>query len=79
MEFALNSKPLQLYVPPVRHGLSYRMWQLVNSSPFENFILFLISINTLTLMMKVNFHVIKNIIFLKSLIMYSSGIINQKK
>jgi hypothetical protein len=52
MEFAINSKPLELYVPPVRHGLSFRMWQLVNSSPFENFILSLISINTITLMMK---------------------------
>lgn len=52
MEFALNSVPLQLYVPPVRYGLSYRMWQIVNSAPFENFILSLISINTITLMMK---------------------------
>ena len=59
MEFALSSKPLQLYVPPVKEGLSYRMWQLVNSSPFENFILGLISLNTITLMMKVRQNKIK--------------------
>ena len=53
MEFALNAKPLQLYVPTVKSGPSYRIWQLVNSTPFENFILLLITINTLILMMKV--------------------------
>ena len=53
MEFALNSKPLELYVPPVKYGLSYKMWQLVNASKFENFILGLICVNTITLMMKV--------------------------
>jgi voltage-dependent calcium channel N type alpha-1B len=52
MEFALNSKPLELYVPPVKHGVSYRTWQLVNSSGFENFILMLITLNTIILMMK---------------------------
>jgi voltage-dependent calcium channel N type alpha-1B len=52
MEFALNAKPLQLYVPPAKSGASYRIWQLVTSSPFENFILLLITINTLILCMK---------------------------
>ena len=52
MEFALKAEPLELYVPPVRVGISYKCWQLVNSPPFENFILGLISVNTITLMMK---------------------------
>jgi len=52
MEFALNSKPIQLYVPQVKYGLSYKLWLLVNSPPFENAILGLISLNTITLMMK---------------------------
>jgi hypothetical protein len=52
MEFALKAKPLELYVPQVRVGFSYKCWQLVNSAPFENFILGLISLNTITLMMK---------------------------
>lgn len=52
MEFALNAKPLRLYVPQVKSGLSYRCYQLCTSAPFENFILLLITINTVTLMMK---------------------------
>ena len=54
MEFALNAQPLRLYVPAVKSGISYRAYQLCNSPPFENFILLLITINTLILMMKVS-------------------------
>lgn len=56
MEFALNAKPMRLYVPTVKSGLSYRCYQLCTSPPFENFILLLITINTVTLMMKVSDH-----------------------
>lgn len=52
MEFALNAKPMRLYVPAVKSGLSYRCYQLCSSPPFENFILLLITVNTFILMMK---------------------------
>lgn len=52
MDFSLNAKPLELYVPLVKSGAAYRIWQVVTSTAFEYFILFLITINTLILMMK---------------------------
>ena len=53
MDFSLNAQPLELYVPVRKSGAAYRIWQVVTSTVFEYFILFLITINTLILMMKV--------------------------
>ena len=53
MDFSLNAQPLELYVPTVKSGAAYRIWQVVTSTAFEYFILFLITVNTLILMMKV--------------------------
>ena len=53
MDFALNAQPMELYVPLVKSGVAYRIWQVVTSTAFEYFILFLITVNTLILMMKV--------------------------
>lgn len=52
MDFAINAKPLENFVPANKKSFKYKIWQLVNSSGFEYFILFLISVNTLILMMK---------------------------
>jgi hypothetical protein len=52
MDFALNAQPMELYVPVVKSGVAYRIWQVVTSTAFEYFILFLITVNTLILMMK---------------------------
>jgi len=52
IDFAIQAKPLELYVPAETTGIRYQIWRLVTSSPFENFILFLIILNTLLLMLK---------------------------
>ena len=45
---------MEVYVPEETSGCLYHIWRLVTSPPFENFILFLIVLNTLLLMMKVS-------------------------
>jgi voltage-dependent calcium channel N type alpha-1B len=52
MDFAINAKPLENFVPENKKSFKYKVWRLVNSSGFEYFILFLITVNTLILMMK---------------------------
>ena len=69
IDFAIQAKPLQLYVPSETSGIrsvlcririitesllccSFQLWRLCTSAPFENFILFLIILNTLLLMLK---------------------------
>ena len=52
--FAIDAKPIELYVPEVTEGPKFHIWRLVTSGPFENFILSLIIGNTLLLMLKVH-------------------------
>ena len=54
---------MEVYVPEETSGCLYHIWRLVTSPPFENFILFLIVLNTLLLMMKVR--VFKCTIYMK--------------
>lgn len=54
MDFAINAKPLKRYMPTNKASIKYKIWTLVVSTGFEYFILFLITINTFILMMKVN-------------------------
>ena len=54
MDFAINAKPLENFVPENKKSFKYKVWRLVNSSGFEYFILFLITVNTLILMMKLS-------------------------
>jgi len=54
MDFAINAKPIERYMPTNKKSFKYKIWQFVVSTGFEYFILFLITINTLILMMKVN-------------------------
>ncbi len=51
--FAIHAKPLELYVPEETEGPKFRIWQLVTSERFENFIMLLIIGNTILLMLKV--------------------------
>ena len=51
--FAIDARPIELYVPEVTEGPKFHIWRLVTSGPFENFILSLIIGNTLLLMLKV--------------------------
>ena len=53
ISFAIEAKPLELYVPPDNHGIRYHIWRLVTSGPFENIIMLLIIGNTVLLMLKV--------------------------
>jgi len=53
IDFAIQAKPLELYVPEEQSGIRYHIWRLVTSAPFENFILLLIVCNTILLMLKV--------------------------
>ena len=67
IHFAIQARPLQLYVPDDTSGpryecgttwlktdmiLRYHTWRLVTSPPFENFVLLLIILNTFSLMLK---------------------------
>ena len=53
IDFAIQAKPLELYVPEEQSGIRYHIWRLVTSGPFENFIMLLIVCNTILLMLKV--------------------------
>ena len=53
IDFVIQAKPLEVYIPEEQTGCLYHVWRLVTSPPFENFILFLIVLNTVLLMMKV--------------------------
>lgn len=53
INYVIFAKPAEVYVPEEESGCLYHIWRLVTSSPFENFILILIVLNTILLMMKV--------------------------
>ena len=56
INFAIEAKPLELYVPEEQGGIRYHIWRLVTSAPFENFILLLIVCNTILPMLKVSYY-----------------------
>lgn len=58
MDFAINAKPIERYMPTDKGSFKYKIWQFVVSTGFEYFILFLITVNTLILMMKVKISLI---------------------
>ena len=53
LSFAIEAKPLELYVPAEQSGIRYHIWRLVTSGPFENLVMLLIIGNTILLMLKV--------------------------
>ncbi|XP_076325317.1 voltage-dependent calcium channel type A subunit alpha-1-like [Tachypleus tridentatus] len=52
IDFALQAKPLQRYMPKNKYGAKYKIWSLVVSTVFEYIIMILILLNTILLMMK---------------------------
>ncbi|XP_063720723.1 voltage-dependent calcium channel type A subunit alpha-1-like isoform X3 [Symsagittifera roscoffensis] len=54
IEFCINAKPLERYMPSDKNSFSYKVWKVVMSSVFEYMIMTLIVLNTLVLMMKFN-------------------------
>lgn len=53
IDFTIQARPLERYMPNKRNSLKYKIWRVVVSTPFEYFIMLLIVFNTLLLMMKV--------------------------
>ena len=53
MDFAIQAKPLERYMPKEMDSFKYKIWRVVVSTPFEYFIMTLIVLNTILLMMKV--------------------------
>lgn len=49
----MEAKPAERFMPENPNSLQYKVWQFVDSVPFEYFIMLLISGNTLILMLKV--------------------------
>ncbi|CAG9772294.1 unnamed protein product [Ceutorhynchus assimilis] len=54
IDFCIQARPLERYMPSKRSSLKYKIWRIVVSTPFEYFIMMLIVFNTLLLMMKFN-------------------------
>ena len=54
IDFAIQAKPLERYMPKEMDSFKYKMWRVVVSTPFEYFIMILIVLNTILLMMKVS-------------------------
>ncbi|KAG1668868.1 Voltage-dependent calcium channel type A subunit alpha-1 [Nymphon striatum] len=52
IDFAIQAKPLERYMPKNKDSIKYKVWRIVVSTPFEYFIMTLIVFNTLLLMMK---------------------------
>ncbi|XP_060526741.1 voltage-dependent calcium channel type A subunit alpha-1 isoform X5 [Cylas formicarius] len=52
IDFCIQARPLERYMPSKRSSLKYKIWRIVVSTPFEYFIMMLIVFNTLLLMMK---------------------------
>ncbi|XP_030758522.1 voltage-dependent calcium channel type A subunit alpha-1-like [Sitophilus oryzae] len=53
IDFCIQARPLERYMPSKRSSLKYKIWRIVVSTPFEYFIMMLIVFNTLLLMMKI--------------------------
>ena len=53
LHFSIVAKPSERFMPEDPNTWQYRIWRIVDSSPFEYFIMTLIALNTLILMMKV--------------------------
>lgn len=58
IDFTIQARPLERYMPKERNSVKYRIWRIVVSTPFEYFIMILIVLNTLLLMMKVSVTVV---------------------
>lgn len=52
IDFAIHARPSQRYMPKDKDSFKYKIWNVVVSTPFEYFIMFLIVCNTILLMMK---------------------------
>ena len=54
IDFAIQARPLERYMPKEMDSFKYKIWRVVVSTPFEYFIMILIVLNTILLMMKVS-------------------------
>uniref|UniRef100_W5KNP2 Voltage-dependent calcium channel type A subunit alpha-1 n=1 Tax=Astyanax mexicanus TaxID=7994 RepID=W5KNP2_ASTMX len=56
IDFAISAKPFTRYMPQNRQTLQYRLWHFVVSPSFEYTVLVMIALNTVVLMMKLQYH-----------------------
>lgn len=68
MQFVLNAKPRQRFMPQDETGFSFKVWKIVDSKPFEIVIMILISLNAITLALTVS---IKDTVFFLHLYLMS--------
>lgn len=54
MDFAIQARPTERYVPKNNKSFKFKVWSVVVSTTFEYIIMTLIVLNTLLLMMKVS-------------------------
>ncbi|KAF6039999.1 CACNA1A [Bugula neritina] len=52
IDFVVNAKRMDKYVPRNKLGNQHRIWVIVNSWPFDFFIMLIIALNTIVLMTK---------------------------
>ena len=50
----MNAKPRQRYMPEDKNTIFYKVWVIVDSKPFEIFIMTLIALNAVVLMLSVS-------------------------
>lgn len=71
MQFVLNAKPRQRFMPQDETGFSFKVWKIVDSKPFEIVIMILISLNAITLALTVS---IKDTVFFTSFLFHVSSL-----
>ena len=52
IDYAINAKPISKYMPKNKKSYQFIIWKIVTNQYFDNFILLLIILNTVTLMIK---------------------------
>jgi len=52
IDYAINAKPISKYMPKNKKSYQFLIWKIVTNNYFDNFILLLIILNTVTLMIK---------------------------
>lgn len=54
IQFAMTAKPRQRYMPENKNTCFYKVWRVVDSKPFEIFIMTTIVLNAIVLMVSVS-------------------------
>lgn len=63
VQFVINAKPRQRFMPEDEKTISFKIWLLVESQQFEIVIMVFIALNAIVLMMSVSFTFLFNFLF----------------